>query len=317
MTVRLILDTDLAMGAGSDIDDGFALALAHADPEINLEMVTTVNGNTDVELATVLTRELMGRLGITGVPLHQGATAPLAEPHKRRRMPTELAAEFGHHRPDPGYAAAKIAELVMTNPGEITLCPIGPLTNIAAALNLEPDLASAVKEVVIMGGVFLGHTHSARMSGEFNVWCDPVAARAVLRSGMKQRWVGLDVTEQVRLTREHGHQLSASGSAFGQMAGAATAKWIDRLAALRPNDPRVQNSCAMHDPLAVLALTHPDLVTWADAHVDIVDDEGIARGAMVTDLLDNIDAPQPNCQIAVAVRDSEALDAFLGVVAVL
>ena len=67
---RIILDTDLAMGApGSDIDDGFALALAHADPGIRLELVTTVNGNTDVESATLLTLELLEQLGLTEVPV--------------------------------------------------------------------------------------------------------------------------------------------------------------------------------------------------------------------------------------------------------
>ena len=78
---RIILDTDLAMGApGSDVDDGFALALAHADPDISLEMITTVNGNTDVESATILSAELVRRLGITGVPIIKGAAASFTHP---------------------------------------------------------------------------------------------------------------------------------------------------------------------------------------------------------------------------------------------
>ena len=78
---RIILDTDLAMGApGSDIDDGFALALAHADPEIELELITTVNGNTDVESATILSGELARRLGLKNVPIVRGAAAPFTHP---------------------------------------------------------------------------------------------------------------------------------------------------------------------------------------------------------------------------------------------
>ena len=80
----VILDTDLAMGApGSDIDDGFALALAVADPALDLRLVTTVNGNTDVDSATILTADLLDRLGATEIPLHRGATRPLLRPAER------------------------------------------------------------------------------------------------------------------------------------------------------------------------------------------------------------------------------------------
>ncbi len=89
MTTPVILDTDLAMGApGSDIDDGFALALAVADPEIDLRLVTTVNGNTDIDSATALTADLLDRLGATDIPLYRGATRPLLRPAERRgRLP--------------------------------------------------------------------------------------------------------------------------------------------------------------------------------------------------------------------------------------
>ena len=83
--VRIILDTDLAMGApGSDVDDGFALALAHADPDISIELITTVNGNTDVESATILTAELARRLGIEEIPIVKGAAAAFTHPEIRR-----------------------------------------------------------------------------------------------------------------------------------------------------------------------------------------------------------------------------------------
>jgi purine nucleosidase len=93
---RIIFDTDLAMGApGSDIDDGFALALAHADPELQIDMITTVNGNTDVESATVLTLELLDRLGRSDIPVYKGAAASFTHPERVREAPREVIENFG------------------------------------------------------------------------------------------------------------------------------------------------------------------------------------------------------------------------------
>ena len=94
--LRIILDTDLAMGApGSDIDDGFALALAHADPDIQLELITTVNGNTDVESATISSAELARRLGLGDVPVVKGAAASFTHPEVRRIPAPHVAALCG------------------------------------------------------------------------------------------------------------------------------------------------------------------------------------------------------------------------------
>ncbi|GAA1845578.1 nucleoside hydrolase [Microlunatus capsulatus] len=305
---RIILDTDLAMGApGSDIDDGFALALAHADPDLQLDLVTTVSGNTDVESATLLTLELAERLGRPDLPVHRGASAPLTRPDRHRDAPEATRSAYGHRAPRPGPAAVALLEHVLAHPGEITLVAVGPLTNVAAALSLDRRLASSVREVVVMGGVFLGQTHATGMPGEFNIWSDPEAAEAVLRCGAPLRFVGLDVTLQVRLTREHARAMVEDGGGFGAFAGESTAAWIDHQAARHPGDPAQADSCALHDPLAVAVVTRPELVTWRDAHVQVVTGDGPARGVMVTDLLDGVDAPAPNCRVATAVD----ADAFL------
>jgi purine nucleosidase len=310
---RIIFDTDLAMGApGSDIDDGFALALAHADPELQIDMITTVNGNTDVESATVLTLELLDRLGRSDIPVYKGAAASFTHPERVREAPREVIENYGVGlEPATGYAAAEIARHVMENPGEITIVAIGPLTNVAAALLIEPRLAQNVKEIVIMGGVFLGTMAHRDMPGEFNVWVDPEAAAAVLRCGAKLRWVGLDVTLKVRLTRDHAKRMSAAPGAFSTLAGDSTIGWIDYLESRNPNDVSNRDSCAMHDPLAVGVVAHPEFVTWQDAHVSIVTGDGIARGVMVTDLLYSENPPQPNCQIATAVDSDGFMEHFL------
>lgn len=307
---RVILDTDLAMGApGSDIDDGFALALAHLDPGIRLELVTTVGGNADVESATMLSLELLRRLGAT-VPVVRGAAAPLLHPG-RHRVPNEsVLRDFGHLRPEPGHAAVELVRRVMAEPGEITIVAIGPLTNIAVAMNLEPRFAESVAELVIMGGVFLGQKHETGSPGEFNVTKDPEAAAAILASGARQRWVGLDVTQQVRLSLDDARALErADPEGFGAFAGRYTSAWIDTLSCYHPGDPVAQDSCAMHDPLAIAAVARPELLEWRPASVAVVTGESFARGMTVTDLLFTRGAPEPNCTIAVGV-DAEAFRAY-------
>lgn len=309
---RIILDTDMAMGVpGSDIDDGFALALALAEPSITIEALTTVNGNADVESGSFLSVELLDRLGAPSIPVFQGAAAPLAFPDRRRGAPDAIRKEYGTRLPQPGYAAAEIAARVAAEPGEITVVAIGPLTNIAAAINIEPDFAKHVREIVIMGGVFLEHTNNAGMPGEFNWWMDPEAADAVLRSGAKIRLVGLDVTLQVQLTKEHAAAMQGSDSSFGRFAGEYTLGWIDHLLVKHPGDPNAGRSCAMHDPLAVAALAHPELLTWQDAYVQVVTGPSIASGAAVADFLRTDTPPAANASVAVGVDAEAFLDYFL------
>jgi purine nucleosidase len=313
---RIILDTDLAMGApGSDIDDGFALALAHADPEIELELITTVNGNTDVESATILTGELARRLGIKNVPIVRGAAASFTHPEVVR-APAENVAALRDSVPPPtnGYAAMEIVKHVLANPGEITIVAIGPLTNVATALVLERRLATAVKEIVIMGGMFFGTMPDRTMPGEFNVWMDPEAALAVLRCGAPQRWVGLDVTLQVRLTRDHAQRMLAADSPFASFAGEATLAWIDHVHQRNPGSARDAASCAMHDPLAVAVLTRPDLCEFREVNAAVVTGNGEARGVMITDRLEGADPPAPNCRIAVSVDADAFTERFLGLI---
>jgi purine nucleosidase len=297
---RIILDTDLAMGApGSDIDDGFALALAVADPGLGLELVTTVGGNSDVETSTRLTVDLLRVLG-RDVPVVQGAGEPL---NPALRRPDRKRAE----RSGP-YAASEIVARVLAEPGELTLVAIGPLTNVALALMLEPGVASAVREIVVMGGVYLEHTNVGRMPGEYNFWCDPDAARVVLESGANLRLVGLDVTRRVRLSRADAARL-AEGGEFGRLAAEHTEGWISFQERVKPREELEQGSCALHDPLAVAVVTRPDLVTWRDAHVAVETAGRVTRGVAVADLLMWENPPEPNCRIATEV-DAEGFRAL-------
>jgi purine nucleosidase len=305
---RVVLDTDLAMGApGSDIDDGFALALAVAEPSLELELVTTTHGNTDVVTATRLSRELLTLLGRPDVPVVRGASGPLDLRLRRDDRDPAPPPDVG----GGGHAASELVSRIMAAPGEVTVVAVGPLTNVALALLLEPRVAEAVQEVVVMGGVYQGTTNVASMPGEFNFWSDPDAAEVVLRSGAPLRLVGLDVTRQVRLSRADASRLASADGAFARLAGEATDTWITFQEQVKPGEELEQGSCALHDPLAVAVVEHPDLVTWRAAHVAVETAGRVTRGVAVADLLQWQDAPEPNCRIGVAVDADAFRELFL------
>ena len=310
---RLIFDTDLAMGApGSDVDDGFALALALDLPDQQVELITTVNGNTDVDTSTLLTLDLLERLGRRDIPVVRGARTPLLQPlhdHPTRNQVAGLHERLAQLSPAPGRAATAIVDHVMANPGEITIVAIGPLTNVAVALALEPALATAVKEIVVMGGVFLRTTQRLSMPGEFNIWVDPEAAAIVLNSGAPIRFIGLDVTLEVQLSRDDADCLRDSGRPFASYAGQCAHAWIDYLSSVYPGQNLV--TAPMHDALAIAVISDPHLVTWQPAQVQVESASPLTRGVTVADLLTSGDAPLPNCRIATQVDSAAFMTMFL------
>jgi purine nucleosidase len=303
---RILLDTDLAMGAsGSDIDDGFALALALADPDIEVDAITTVGGNSDVVTSTRLTRELLDQLDRPDIAVHQGAGQPIAA---RWRRPSEQEPSL----PVPGSrsqtAVDELVRRVIAAPGELTVVAIGPLTNVALACLQEPLFARAVREIVVMGGVYLEHTNVAGMPGEYNFWCDPDAAQAMLASGASIRLVGLDVTNQVRLTHDDTAGMAKqaeAGKVFAPFAARCADEWIEHQQRVKVHDEREHDSCALHDPLAVAAVSRPELITWTPAQVTVETTSPVTRGVAVADLLRWQNPPPANCRIATAV-DADA-----------
>jgi purine nucleosidase len=310
---RIILDTDVAMGApGSDIDDGFAMALTVDLADQSLELVTTVNGNTDVETSTLLALDLLERLGRPDIPVVKGARTPLLRPlhdHPARDRVIGVRERLAGHKPAPGRAATAIIDCILANPGEITLVAIGPLTNVAVALALEPGITSAVKEIIVMGGAFMRTTRAIAIPGEFNVWVDPEAAAIVLNSGAPMRFIGLDVTLQVSLNRADADRLKATGRPFASYAGECAHAWIDYLVETYPGHDL--HSAPMHDALAVAVVSRPHLVTWRPARVEVEVASSITRGVTVADLLASRDPPKPNCLVATEVDAMAFIEFFL------
>src|SRR5699024_12782862 len=208
------------------------------------------------------------------VPVYAGAAASLVEPTdpwtRRRegeRTSAQAAKLWAHvpaprdHDPKLDYsAAAEIVRRVSAEPGEITLVAVGPLTNIAHALQLRPAIAHEIKRLVIMGGAFHVPTHLQ----ELNFGVDPEAARAVLRSGADITLVPLDVTLQTSLTLDDLARLDDVPTRLANYLVSTTAPWI-RYGMIE----RGRDGCPLHDPLAAALLLDTDLVETVSQSVDV------------------------------------------------
>lgn len=296
--IPIILDTDPGLGEpGSDIDDGFAIALALRSPELDVVGITTVNGNVDLATGTDVARRLCQRLGRPDLPVVAGAASPL----KRSMAPLHAMFEAVFERNpalrrapradrDPRLQANRsesaaqflVAETAR-RPGEITVVAIGPMTNLALALQLDSAFARNVKEAVVMAGSATTYAQNITTVGDFNVYADPEAMDTVLRSGMKVRMVGIDQTSQCILSRTDAAVLARSGDPFGQWAADCATAWIDYLHRAFPNREEHRNGCFLHDPLVLAAVIDPSICRWEEAHVTVELESELARGLVIAD----------------------------------
>jgi purine nucleosidase len=257
MTISVILDTDI----GTDVDDCLALALLVSSPELQLEAVTCVYGDTILRSRMAL--KLLQLRGLTDIPVYAGAQKPLVsqrpiywEGHEGQG----LVEDADTLQPSAGFAPDFIVQHVMSNPGKIHIIAIGPLTNIALAIQQEPRLAANLAHLTIMGGVVRSIDRLDLPLAEHNIVCDPEAAKIVFESGAPITLVPLDITTQVHVTEAGWKQIQAAGSPF-QLAVA------DQLARY----PRFQRygRTNLHDPLAVGVVIDPTLVTLQNVIVQV------------------------------------------------
>jgi inosine-uridine nucleoside N-ribohydrolase len=260
---RIILDTD------PGVDDALALFLALSSPEIQLEAITTVSGNVNVEQTTHNALALLTLVGRTDIPVARGSSHPLVQPplhaahvHGEQGLGSAILPE-PTIRPVEQHAVDLIIEKVLNNPGEITLVAIGPLTNLALALRREPRIAQAVREVVLMGGA-LRTPGNVTPNAEFNIYADPHAAHVVLHAGWPIRMVSLDTTNRTPFTRVQAEAFAQGGSPVKTCIRQMFDHYFNFFAA-----PSGIDDFHMHDPLCLAVVFQPDLITWEPAYVDI------------------------------------------------
>lgn len=283
MTNRIIIDTDI----GSDIDDAMALALAMRSKELAIEGVTTVYG--DVDLRAKLAKKLLQLGRRDDVKVFAGINQPLLQNRDIWMAGHEgegVLTEYDNVTYECGHAVDFIIETIMKNPGEITLIPIGPLTNIAAAMIREPKIIENVKEIILMGGVTrLGDNALELPKDEHNIRCDPEAASLVFRSGAPIVMVGLDVTYMVTIDRVDRDQLEASKDPLNL----ALAKQLDRWFGFIQED-----TTKMHDPLTVSLMIDRSIVTTEKMNVHVDYDHREMTGQTVA-------LPDPNGNVEVCL----------------
>jgi inosine-uridine nucleoside N-ribohydrolase len=259
---RVIIDTD------PGVDDAFALLLAMRSPELKIEAITPVAGNVPLELTLPNALRLVEIAGRTDIPVAAGARTPLV-----RRLVTATYAHGenglgGAVFPEPTTkpvaepAAEYIRRIVRKYPHEVTLITLGPLTNIATALNADPELAALVRGLTMMGGSLSGGNITP--AAEFNIYVDPEAARIVFQSGIPITMVGLDVTRKTSLTDEHVRVLDAAQNPVSQAAAT-----IGRNAIAHNRERGFLVGPNMHDSLAVAAFLDPTILKWQEYYVDV------------------------------------------------
>lgn len=293
MTKRtFIIDCD------TGTDDAIAIIAALYSPEIDVAAITSVNGNVSLSHTSQNNLNLVEYLG-ADIMVARGAKRPLflraihyGDTHGQTGLgdvvlPTAKAS---------GFAKENAVELIRRKAdelnGELELLVIGPMTNIAIALSLYPEIAGKIKHIWFMGGAVRGGNVST--TAEFNIWVDPVAAKLVLASGIPSTMVGLDVTELAIMNRQDAEQLRE----IGTKASVLTADILDYM--FRRNEKGGEDAM-MHDALALAAALCPQCLVCKDYFVDVECMDSYTAGHTAVDLK-NRSGRQPNVKVAVELN---------------
>jgi inosine-uridine nucleoside N-ribohydrolase len=291
---RILLDCD----PGHDDVIAIVVAAEHTD----LIGITTVAGNAPLDRTTYNACVMRDALGLA-CTVHSGAERPLVAPPKFAGYVHGESGLDGAALPEPDRGADStdaigfIIDSVRAEEG-LWLVPTGPLTNIALALRAAPDLAGRIAGISLMGGGTFGNR---RPLAEFNIWADPEAAAAVYGCGAPITMAGLDVTHQFLVTRPRIDEVQAIGLPFTDLIGDLMEFFSGNY--IRRHD-QIEGA-ALHDPLAVMALTHPHLFTGTDRHVTVETRGEHTAGVTVIDRRSISERDAPNVHVLEQV-DHEA-----------
>jgi inosine-uridine nucleoside N-ribohydrolase len=270
---RVIIDTD------PGTDDAMAIILALNSPEFKVEALTVVPGNVDGRQGLENALKIVSLAGRCDVVVAGGAQHPLNQ--------KLITAQFWHGKnglanvelppskckADPRFGPDLIIEMVHKYPHEITLIPVGPLTNIALAVSKDPSIAALVKDIVIMGGSISGGNVNG--AAEANIYNDPEAAQIVFNAGWMVTMVGSDVGERTLITRKYLAELQSSHGPQSDFIAKIADFYLTR------SEKSGYAGAAMYDPLAVGIALDPTLGTLKEMHVDVETKGEFTRGETV------------------------------------
>lgn len=273
MARKLIIDTDPGH------DD--AIAILMAGMLFDVIGITTVYGNQSIDKTTKNALKILEFSGLTHIPVYQGCSQPII---KEGNFSASVHGEMGLHGPDlpepklqtmREHAVDFIIRALIEN-DEVSLLPIGPLTNIAIALRKEPAFAPRIMEISLMGGsTTIGNVTPA---AEFNVWADPEAADIVFNSGIPIKMVGLNLTRQAEAVPEVRERLRSLGNRTGNIAAQLLDYYSQNL-----KDIFGVKGGSVHDACAVAWLIDPSLITYEALHVEVELSGCLTRGMTVCD----------------------------------
>lgn len=282
---RLIIDCD------PGTDDAVALFLAFASGELDVLGVTTVAGNAPLALTSINALKVCELAGRVEVPVFAGCDRPLV---RALETAVHVHGETGlggadlplPRRPlQERHAVDFIVETLRDSGGDVTLAPMGPLTNIATAIGSAPEIVSNIRRIVLMGGA-IGRGN-VTPAAEFNVYVDPHAAAAVFASGVPVVMIGLDVTHRALATADRIAALNRLGNAAGRTAAAL----------LRHYGGEGGQGVPLHDPCVIAYLLKPDLFEGRPARVTVETAEGPLVGRTAVDFAGPNDDPPPNATV--------------------
>ena len=292
----IILDVD------TGFDDAFAVLFAAMSEEVELLGITCVDGNTNVNQVVKNTLIVLDAAGAGDIPVSKGASRPLVEEplyaehiHGKDGM-GDLGLPESKRNLDPRDAIDLIRDLVESRPGEITLVPVAPLTNIANFINAYPESAKKLKEICLMGGS--ASVGNATAMAEFNIWHDPEAADIVFRSGVPITMYGLDVFYHPIVTESEAVKLTQSSDVSAQFAGKLLQSCIKRL----------KQNVTLGDYGAVAAVLRPALLKTEVLDVGVEVSHGLVRGMTVVDRRPRLELMIEPRRIPNAARTKVVLD---------
>ncbi|WP_339646779.1 nucleoside hydrolase [Jannaschia helgolandensis] len=278
MTRKIIIDTDPGQ------DDAVAILLALASPELQVLGLTAVAGNVPLDLTARNARIVCELARRPDVPVFAGCDRPLARDlvtaehvHGKTGLDGPQMAEPTMPLQDIHAVDFIIETLRAEAPGTVTLCPLGPLTNIATAFRRAPDIVARVQRIVLMGGAYF-EVGNITPAAEFNIYVDPEAARIVFAAGAPITVLPLDATHKALTTADRVQAFRDLGTEVGRMVAA----WTDFFERF-DKEKYGSAGAPLHDPCVIAWLLKPDLFTGREINVEIEVDSPLTRGMTVAD----------------------------------